>query len=156
VPRILARGRAGRLRLVGRGDKLIDSTYIDNAALAHVLAADRLAPGSPVAGKVYFISNGEPTPTRELIDRILAAGGLPPVRRAVPARVAWLAGWALEAIYGALWPDAEPPLTRFVARELATAHWFDLTAARRDLGYAPEVTIAEGLRRLEAWLRPRS
>jgi nucleoside-diphosphate-sugar epimerase len=153
VPRILARGRAGRLRRIGGANKLIDSTYIDNAALAHVLAADRLAPGSPVAGKVYFISNGEPVPLWDLVNRILAAGGLPPVTRRVPFALAWGAGWLLEKAYALLWPDAEPPMTRFLARELSTAHWFDLGAARRDLGYVPRVCLEEGLRRLAGHLR---
>jgi nucleoside-diphosphate-sugar epimerase len=152
VPRILARGRAGRLRRVGRKAKWIDSVYIDNAAEAHLLAADRLAPGSAVAGRAYFISNGEPVPAWELIDRILAAGGVGPVRRTVPVWAAVASGWVLEGVYAALWPDAEPPMTRFLARELATAHWFDLTAARRDLGYAPRVSLEEGLRRLAAAL----
>ncbi|MFO0929911.1 MAG: NAD-dependent epimerase/dehydratase family protein [Gemmataceae bacterium] len=156
VPRILARARAGRLRRIGRGDKRIDSVYIDNAADAHLLAADRLAPGSPVAGKVYFVSNGEPIPTWDLVNRILAAANLPPVTRSVPAPLAYAVGGLLETVYGCLWPDAEPPMTRFVARELATAHWFDLTAARRDLGYAPRVSIDEGLRRLADWLATQS
>lgn len=152
VPRLLARARAGRLRRIGRADRRIDSIYIDNAAEAHLLAADRLFPGSPIAGKVYFLSNGEPVPTWELVNRILAAAKLPPVTRSVPARLAYVAGWLLETVYGCLWPDVEPPMTRFVARELATAHWFDISAARRDLGYAPRVSIAEGLARLAEWL----
>jgi nucleoside-diphosphate-sugar epimerase len=154
VPRILARARAGRLRRVGRADKLIDSVYIDNAADAHLLAADRLTPGSPVAGRAYFISNGEPVPLWELVNGILRAAGLPPVTRSVPYGLAWLAGWFLEKAYALFNPDGEPPMTRFLARELATAHWFDLSAARRDLGYEPKVSLAEGLRRLEASLRP--
>jgi nucleoside-diphosphate-sugar epimerase len=152
VPRILARGRAGRLRRIGAKPKLIDSVFIDNAAEAHLLAWERLWPGSPIAGRAYFISNGEPMPTWELIDRILAAGGLPPVTRSVPRGVAWAAGAVCELIWGALWPDEEPPMTRFLASELATAHWFDLSAARRDLGYRPRVGIDEGLRRLAASL----
>ena len=44
-------------------------------------------------------------------------------------------------------------MTRFVARELATAHWFDLTAARRDLGYTPRVSIDDGLNLLKAWFK---
>jgi nucleoside-diphosphate-sugar epimerase len=150
VPRILARRRAGKLRRIGRHNPVIDSTYIDNAAEAHLLAADRLP---AVAGKVYFISNGEPVPTWELVTHILAAAGLPPVRRTVPVWLAVSAGWALEAVYRVFWPDAEPPMTRFVARELATSHWFDLSAARRDLGYEPRISIDEGLRRLAASLR---
>jgi nucleoside-diphosphate-sugar epimerase len=156
VPRILARARAGRLRRVGRADKLIDATYIDNAADAHILAADRLAegPDAPPAGRAYFIAQGEPMPVWDLVNGILAAAKLPPVTRAraVPAWAAYLAGAACEGVFGALRLDAEPPMTRFVARELATAHWFDLGAARRDLGYQPRVPTAEGLRRLAAWL----
>jgi nucleoside-diphosphate-sugar epimerase len=153
VPRILARARAGRLRRIGSAPKRIDSVYIDNAADAHLLAADRLAPGSPVAGRAYFISNAEPLPTWDLVNRILAAGGLPPVTRTVPYGLAYAAGWLLEMVYGLCGWRAEPPMTRFLARELATAHWFDLTAARRDLGYEPRVSIDEGLRRLAAALR---
>jgi nucleoside-diphosphate-sugar epimerase len=155
VPRILGRGRRGRLRRIGEG-KRIDSTYIDNAAEAHVLAGERLHVGSHIAGRAYFISNGEPMPTWDLVNAILAAGGLPPVTKSVSPRLAYVIGALLECVYGMLWPDAEPPMTRFVATELATSHWFDLTAARRDLGYEPRVSVAEGLRRLAAWLRPGS
>lgn len=153
VPRIIARARAGRLRRIGTVPKSIDSTYIDNAADAHVLAADRLAPGGPVAGRAYFISQGEPMPVWDLVNRILAAAGLPPVTRTVPAWAAYAAGAACEGVYRTLRIASEPPMTRFVARELATAHWFDLSAARRDLGYQPAVSIDEGLRRLGEWLR---
>jgi nucleoside-diphosphate-sugar epimerase len=153
VPRLLARARAGKLRRVGRADKLVDSIYIDNAAEAHLLAADRLAPGSPVAGRVYFISNGRPLPLWELVGDILAAAGLPPLRRSLSPRVAYVAGWLLETVYGILGIESEPPLTRFVARQLAAAQWFDITPAQRDLGYRPLVSIEEGLRRLAEYLR---
>jgi nucleoside-diphosphate-sugar epimerase len=141
------------MRRIGHESKLIDSVYMDNAADAHLLAADRLSFGGAVAGRAYFISNGEPLPTWDLVNRILAAAGLPPVTRAVPERLAWLAGAACEILYGVFSPDREPPMTRFLARELATAHWFDLSAARRDLGYVPHVSIDEGLARLGLWLR---
>src|SRR5262249_31758989 len=144
VPRILARGKAGKLRRIGGVSKLIDSVYIDNAVDAHLLAADRLAPGSAVAGKVYFISNGQPLPLWALVNHSRAAGGVPPVTRSAPLWLAYGAGWLLEGVYGLFWPDTEPPMTRFLARELATAHWFDLSAARRDLGYEPRVSIEEG------------
>jgi nucleoside-diphosphate-sugar epimerase len=155
VPRILSRGRAGRLRRIGRANKRIDATYIDNAADAHILAAERLSPGSPVAGKAYFISNGEPTPLWDLVNRILAAGGVPPVTRTIPTWLAYTAGWLLETAYTVLQRRKEPPLTRFVVRELTTTHWFNLTAARRDLGYEPKVSVAEGLVRLSVWLKSR-
>jgi nucleoside-diphosphate-sugar epimerase len=156
VPRILKRGRAGKLRRIGKQNKLIDTTYIDNAADAHLLAADRLAPGSAIAGKAYFVSQGEPIPIWDMVNRILAAGGAAPLSRSVPVSVAYLAGWFCEMLYGVMrWTD-EPPMTRFVARELSTAHWFDLAAAKRDLGYEPRVSLDEGMRRLTAWLAASS
>jgi nucleoside-diphosphate-sugar epimerase len=153
VPRIVARGKAGKLRRIGSRPCPVDSVYIDNAARAHLLAADRLAPGAPPAGKAYFITNGEPLPLWELVNRILAAAGVPPVTRTVPPAAALAAGWLLEKVYGLLRLPGEPPMTRFLAHELSTAHWFDISAARRDLGYTPEVSLAVGLVRLEQWLR---
>jgi len=150
VARILTRARAGRLRLVGGGEKLIDSVYIDNAVRAHLLALDRLAPGSPCSGKAYFITQGEPVPQRELINGILKAGGLPPCGKSISPRAAYAVGAAMEIIWRILRRTDEPVMTRFLARQLATAHWYDISAARRDLGYAPQVTLAEGLARLEA------
>jgi nucleoside-diphosphate-sugar epimerase len=152
VPRILARARAGMLRRVGRRDNLVDCVYIDNAADAHLLAADRLAPGAPIAGKAYFISQGAPWPLWDLVNAILNAANLPPVTRTVAPSVAYGAGWALEMTYRLLGLTGEPRMTRFLARELSTAHWFNIDAARRDLGFAPAVSIEEGLRRLRAWL----
>jgi nucleoside-diphosphate-sugar epimerase len=153
VPRIIARARAGRLRRIGRRANLVDSTYIDDAATAHLNAADRLAPGSPIAGKVYFISQGEPWPIWDLINRILRAAHLPPVTRTIPRSLALMAAGICEAASHALRFENEPPMTRFLARELATAHWFNITAARRDLGYQPSVSIEEGMKRLEQALR---
>jgi len=155
VPRLLARGKAGRLRRIGQANKKIDSIYIDNAADAHLLAAERLQPGSPIAGQVYFLSQGEPMPLWDLVNRILAAGGVAPVTRTVPFALAWTAGWLCEMVYGMLRCQDEPPMTRFLARELATAHWFDISAARCDLGYQPKIRIDEGLRRLAEALRSR-
>lgn len=153
VPRILAKGRAGRLRRIGKHPKLVDTVYVDNAARAHLLAGDRLTAGSPPAGKAYFISNGQPIPLWEMINRILAAGDIPPVTRSIPPKLAYAIGCLCEGIWGALRLSGEPPMTRFVAHELASAHWFDISSARRDLGYTPEISIDEGLLRLRAYLQ---
>ena len=155
VPRIIARAKSGRLRIVGNGQNLVDSTYIDNAADAHLLAADHLHPGAPCAGKAYFLSNGEPLPMADLLNRILAAAGLPPVTRSISAKKAYVVGAMLEGIHQILNLKSEPPMTRFVARQLSTAHWFDLTAIQRDLGYRATVSIDEGMRRLAASLGSR-
>lgn len=148
VPRIVAKGQAGKLRRIGTRPCLVDTVYVENAAEAHLNAADRLAPGSPPAGKAYFITNGEPVPVWEMVNGILAAAGLPPVTRQIPPFAAYAAGAVCEKIWKAMNLSGEPPMTRFVARELATAHWFDISAARRDLGYTPRISTAEGLKLL--------
>lgn len=153
--RVLARARAGRLRLVGGGHKTIDSVYIDNAAAAHLLALDRLradGPNAACAGKPYFITQGEPMPQRQLINGMLAAAGLPPCERSISPRMAWLAGAVLELVWRVLGRQDEPLMTRFVAEQLSTAHWYSIAAARRDLGYDPQVSVAEGLERLRVGL----
>lgn len=148
VPRIVDRARRGRLRLLGKRKNLVDSTYIDNAAEAHILAIDRIQPGAACAGKTYFISNAEPLPMAELVNRILAAAGLPAEHRTVPPGIAYAVGATLEVLYSLIGRTEEPPVTRFVAKQLSTSHWYDLTAARRDLGYEPSVSIDEGMKRL--------
>jgi nucleoside-diphosphate-sugar epimerase len=153
TPRLIERARAGRLRRIGSEPKLVDTTYVDNAAAAHLQAADRLGRGSSVAGRAYFLSQGEPEPLWDFVNRVLGVAGLPSVTGSVPARVAYGAGAVLEMVYRILRLRGEPPMTRFVARQLSTAHWFDLSAARRDLGYQPAVSTAEGLKRLEAAIR---
>lgn len=155
VPRLIERSRQGKLRRVGLGKNLVDTVYIDNAAEAHVQAADKLEPHSPVAGRAFFISNGEPLPLWDLIDRMLACAELPPVTRSVSATTAYCVGGLLELLYTLLGRTDEPPMTRFVARQLATAHWFRIEAAQRAFGYQPTVTVDEGLRRLKAWLSER-
>ena len=152
IPRVLKQARAGRLRLIGKVAKKIDTTYIDNAADAHLLALDRIAPGAPIAGKVYFISNGEPATIEDVINGWLAADGFPPETRRMPLGLAQFLGTALETIWSTLRLQQEPPLTRFTVEQLSTSHWFDIGAARRDLGYAPKVSMAEGLARLSQFL----
>ena len=154
LPRLAARARAGRLRLVGDGGNLVDTTYIDNAAQAHFDAFEHLAPGAACAGRAYFISNGEPRPMREILNGLLAAVGAPPVTKSLPFPLAYAIGAACEAAWTVLTLDGEPPLTRFLAEQLATTHWYDMAPARRDFGYVPRVGIAEGLERLAEATRP--
>ncbi len=149
IPRVLDRARRGRLVRVGDGRNLVDITYVENAALAHVLAADVLGPGGRCAGKAYFLSQGEPVCLWSWIDTILAAAGLPRVTRSVSFRTAYLAGAAMEVLYRSLWLATEPPMTRFVATQLAKAHYFNISAARVDIGEFVRVTAAVGVERLK-------
>lgn len=153
VPRIIE--RANRLVKVGNGKNLVDTIYIDNAADAHILAADALGKNPELSGKVYFISQNAPVPLWDMVDDILKAAGLAPVQKSVPRRMAWLIGALLEFIYKTFNISGEPQMTRFLADELSTSHWFDISAAKKDLGYVPKISIEEGLSRLENWLQNR-
>jgi len=153
LPRIIARAKRGQLRRIGRRDPLIDPIYIDNAAHAHFLAADRLEPGSPVAGRIYFVTQGETIPLWDMINHFLKAACLAPVKRTISRPMALAAAGVLEMSYLISRRSGEPSMTRFLVRQLSTTHWFNIDAARRDLGYEPRVSIPEGLRRLEQWLR---
>src|SRR5262245_27822730 len=149
LPRIISRAKSGRLRRIGGGEPRIDPIYIDNAATAHFLAADKLEPSSPIAGKIYFVTQGELIPLWEMIDRLLHAAGLSPVRRSISRPLAIATAGLLELGYFLSGTSSEPPLTRFLVRQLSTTHWFNIGAARRDLGYEPTVTIDEGMKRLQ-------
>lgn len=153
LPRLVARAKSGQLRRIGSQRNLVDTVFIENAADSHLLAADALAPGAACAGKAYFISNGEPIELWDMVNQMLAAAGLPPVTRTVPSGLAMLLATCFEAAHKLTGNVNEPRLTRFVVREMTTAHWFDISAAKRDFGYVPRVTTEEGLRRLAAHLK---
>ena len=153
VPRILARARAGRLVVVGRGDNRVSLTFAPNAARAHVAAAERLAPDAPHAGKAYFIAQREPVRLWEWIAELCARLDIPGPRGRMSARAAYAAGACLEAAWSALPLPGEPPMTRFVALQLSTTHTYDLAPARRDFGYEERVPMSEAFERLVADLR---
>ena len=148
VGRILERAKAGTLRFVNRDNK-IDSTFIDNAVSAHLFAADTLRRHkSRCAGHTYFISNGEPMIASELINKILTALGQPTINKTVPAALAYAIGMVSEAYYHLKKIEQEPTMTRFVAKQLSCSHWYNINAAKVDLGYDPKISIEEGLQRL--------
>jgi nucleoside-diphosphate-sugar epimerase len=146
LPHLLDRAKSGKLKLPGP-DKLIDTIYIDNAARAHLLALDRLQSDPEIiGGKTYFVSNDEPLPQRELIGGLLKAAGLEVDIQPISPHIAIAAGTLLETGWKLLRLKSEPPLTRWSAEHLSTAHWYDISAAKRDLGYTVDISIAEGLK----------
>lgn len=163
VPRILARARAGRLRIVGSGRNRVDMVHVENAVDAHLLAEEALRTCHLVRdasssrrradGRAFFITNGEPVNLWEWIDALLRALGEPPVEKRLSLGAAATIGALCELAWRVLPLRGEPPMTRFVAAELAKDHWFDLTAARRDLGYTPRITMEQGTAELVASLR---
>lgn len=148
VGRIVDRARRGRLAVIGSGAALIDTTYIDNAADALVAAVER-AP--QIGGRALVVSNGQPRPVREIFNRIMAAAGLEPIRRTIPATLARTGASAVEQAWMRSGREGEPPITRFIAEQLSTAHWFDQRETRRSLEWAPSVGLNEGFARLREW-----
>jgi 2-alkyl-3-oxoalkanoate reductase len=148
IGRIVERARAGRLVLVGTGAALMDSTYTDNAVAALLAALDGI---EAAAGRALVVSNGEPRPVAELLAGICAAAGVPAPHRHVPAGLAYAAGVVAEGL-GRI-RHREPAMTRFLAEQLSTAHWFDQRETRAVLRWAPAVSLDEGLDRLAAAYR---
>ncbi len=155
IPRLIQRARSGRLRRVGTGENLISMSYVENSAAAHLQAHDALAETGKPAGKAYFINEKEPVTLWRWIDEILALAEVPPVRKSLSAASARRIGAVCELVYRVLRLPGEPPMTRFLASQLAQSHYYDTTAARRDFGYSEIVSVDEGMRRLGEDVRKR-
>lgn len=148
VPRILAKADKDRLVRVGQGENKVDIIYIDNAVSAHLKACDALGVGKPPAGKVYFVSDGEPVNLWNWINELLKKTGRLPATRSISHQTASKLGYLLEGIYNFWRIKKEPPMTRFLAYQLATSHYFNIARAKNDFGYAPVVGPEEGMSRL--------
>jgi nucleoside-diphosphate-sugar epimerase len=153
IPRVIARAGKGFVPQIGDGTNVIDLTYVEDAARAHLLAADALAPGSPAAGSVYFITQGDPVKAWEWLNTLLVSLGYRPVRGKVSLSAALVACTFLEFIYRVLPLKGEPPISRLVANELAMSHYYDISRAKRDLGYHPQLGTYEALQRTVAYLK---
>lgn len=150
LPGLLAAARARRLPQVGDGSNRVDLTWVEDAARAHLLAAEALKPGSPVAGGIYFITQGEPVTLWTWIRALLRDLNLPEPRLRLSLPVARMLGSVLESAHRSLKLPGEPRMTRFLASELAQSHTYDISRARRDFGYHPQISMAEARTRLIA------
>ena len=153
LPRLVASGRKRQLKRVGQGTNLVDISYIDNVAHAHILAAKNLAGKATACGKSYFISQGEPVNLWNWINDLFSAMEVPRVTSAIPESLAFVVGGALEFFHTLVRSGHEPKMTRFLAEQLAKSHYFSIANAQKDLGYEPIVSIEEGLQRTVQWLK---
>lgn len=147
-PRVIQKGKEGKLKIVGDGENLVDIIFVENAALAHVQAFEHLIPGSRVCGEAYFVGQERPVKLWDFINQVLGLVKVGPVMNHISVEAAYRIGWVLEKLWkltGIQKP--EPPMTRFVALNLGKSHYFSHEKARRDFGYVPRVTIEEGLKR---------
>lgn len=153
VPRLIQRAQSGRLRLVGDGTNVISMAYVENVAAAHLQAARVLEPGSAVAGQIYFVNEPQPVNCGEWINTLLGCAGIPAVTRRISEKTAYRIGAVCEGVWKLLRLRGEPPMTRFLAGQLASSHSYRIDKAVRDFGYSPIVSVEEGLRRLEPELK---
>lgn len=153
IPRLIEKARNGQLRIVGSGDNMVDVVYVDNAARAQITAADALkSRPDRISGKAYFITQQKPVKLWDFINEILGMAQVPQVRSHISYNLAWLAGAIMEVGHTLTGSQREPRMTRFLAQQLAKDHFFDIMAAKMELGYVPEISTDEGLKRLEIWL----
>jgi nucleoside-diphosphate-sugar epimerase len=153
LPRLFEKSKAGKLRILGRSPNLVDCIFVNNAAKAHLQAfAQLLCDPTPVEGKTYFISQADPIPISELINKLLATGGFPAVTKHLSPGIARLAGRLLQTIYRIFGISAEPSITLFLAQQLSTSHWYDISAAQNDFGYKVEIPLDKGMEQLRAWV----
>ncbi|KND56859.1 Nucleoside-diphosphate-sugar epimerase [Candidatus Burkholderia verschuerenii] len=145
LPRLLRVARTSRLPLMRGGDALIDLTYVDN-----VVDAIELALSADLQHAIVNISNGEPMPVRTLFAMLADAFGIELRVRRIPYPIVDAVAALLERA-AFLRPGWEPPVTRYSVGLLAYSQTLDLTRARNLLGYAPQVTLAEGIRRTAVW-----
>ena len=159
LPRVIEKGRNGALRRIKGPPKRQDITYVDDAVQAHLLAGDLLMAGGEGAaridGRAYFVNSGEPVEIWDFVNRLLEVAGVSPVRKSVSLRTALAVGWVFEKAHALLGAAGEPRMSRWIVRSLTSSRWFDISAARRDLGYEPRVSLDDGMERLKAWFEER-
>lgn len=147
-PRVIQKGKEGKLRIVGDGENLVDIVYVENAAMAHVQALNHLTAGSRVCGEAYFVGQERPVKLWDFINQVLGLVKVGPVMRSIDIQTAYKLGWVLEKVFKFLGiQKPEPPMTRFVALNLGKSHYFSHEKAKRDFGYVPRISIEEGLKK---------
>ena len=151
VPKILK--RSNKLFKIKNRRNLVDTIYIDNAAYGHILSAKKIIQDGSSSGKIYFLSQDEPIYVFDMIDGILKAGGKDRVKKEAPYFLVYFAAFLIEKIYKLFRIKKEPLITRFIVKELSSSHWFDISHAKKDLGYTPLVSTKKGLEELKNHLQ---
>lgn len=153
LPRVISRHRAGKLKIVGDGENLVDLTHLDNVVHAHLCALRSMLTNNLLGGHAYFIGQNEPVPLWKWLNEVFFEIGLPHLKKSVSYRSAYCLGYMLELFWDLFDLASDPPMTRFVACQLAHDHWFSSSAAERDLGYRPVITMADALQKTLPWLK---
>jgi 2-alkyl-3-oxoalkanoate reductase len=156
VPRLVERARAGKLAIIGRGDNEVTLCAVENAVHAHLLAAESLGPSAPHAGRAFFIGQEQSVLLWPWIQGLLERLGIPPIRRRIALGPALGLGASCELLWRLSRARGEPPLTRFVALQLARSHSYDMLPAREAFGYTEQVSLEQATDAIVAALEPRA
>jgi 2-alkyl-3-oxoalkanoate reductase len=149
IPRLVSKARKGRLRRVGDGENLVDVIHVRNAVHAHLCAFDRLEQNSVIGGKAYFVGQEKPVALWDFINRILAHYNVKTVQKSISFKKAYTLGSLAEKAFSFFnIYHLDPPMTRFVAMQLAMSHYFDHTPAKQELGYEPIIGLDDCLKDL--------
>lgn len=148
LPRLIEKARSGRLKRVGEGTNLVDIVYVDNAAMGHVLAFEKLIKDQSISSNAYFIGQEAPVSLWDFINKLIVLSGEEPIESSISFKKAYFIGGILEKVYSILGINKpEPPMTRFIAAQLAKSHYFSHAKAKSHFGYEAVITIDEGLKR---------
>lgn len=153
LPTLVKRAEQGRLMQVGDGKNIVDMTHIKNAAEAHIKAAEALCSKPEISGRKYFISDDNPLNLWEWVRQFLKDTGVPPIKKNISFKRAYQIGAVMEFIFKIMHLKNEPPMTRFAAIQLAHSHYFDITAAKKDLNYSPVVNYNQAYSKTVDWIK---
>ena len=153
LPRVIARHKAGKFKVVGDGKNQVDLTHVDNVVHAHLCALQAMVSEPSLGGKAYFIGQEEPVCLWEWLNLIFAKIGLPALEKNVAFKTAYQLGSLIEKVWSTLHLKSDPPMTRFVACQLAQDHWFSSRAARNDLNYRPILSMDQAMEKTLPWLQ---
>jgi 3beta-hydroxy-delta5-steroid dehydrogenase/steroid delta-isomerase len=145
-PLVTSLKQGAPLVVFGKGTTRMDYTYIDNLVDAQIRAAERLVPGSPVCGRAYFVTDGDPINTGNFSQTLIDHMGIDAKTIRVPGPVARILAKAGERVFQ-LFGKPKPPVSLVDVQLCLKDSFFSIDRARQDLEYEPLVSTREGLRR---------
>jgi nucleoside-diphosphate-sugar epimerase len=147
--RLARRIEQQKMMMLGSGENHLPLIYVRDVARGVVLAGE----AEEAEGRCYVLVNDEPVTQRDYISAIAAALGAPLPTRRIPYELALSIGAAAEQLGRLLRSRTPPPVMRYGMQMLGGENRFSIARARCDLGFAPLVDLAEGVRRSVDWYR---
>ena len=155
IPKLLDSAEKNKLKIIGEGKNQVDMVHVNNAAWAHIDAYNALSKGIG-EGEAYFITNDEPVEMWVWLNGLLSRLNKNRIEKKVPVGLAYFLSHIFEFSYKLLNIKRDPPLTRFVVRQLSTHHTYNISKAKKDLKYRIRTSMTEGLEELINHMEPKN